>query len=115
MIEQHQKPRFQDFVTFYTTAVLPLKKEQIGLTRLDGQLKGNTRVVFAYFDYEGKTWKVNADTHVDRLKIAYDEFVKGNDPFQVKYLRDNRKAYLAIKGQPVRNSKLYIYAVEPKV
>ncbi|WP_219225399.1 hypothetical protein [Pedobacter antarcticus] len=110
MTENNSKPKFEDFITFYEKAVLPLQKENIGLIRLDGQLKGDTRVTFAYFDYEGKTWRVNADTHIDRLKIAYDEFVKGNDPFQIKYLRDNRKAYLAIKGQPVRNAKLYIYA-----
>lgn len=114
MTENNSKPRFQDFVSFYKEAVLPLKEKSIGLMRLDGQLKGETRVVFAYFDYEGKTWRVNANTHVDRLKIAFDEFEKGNDPFQVKYLRDDRKAYLAIKGQPVRNAKLYIYAVERK-
>ena len=51
-------------------------------------------------------------------KGNYDAVVdlgaKGNDPFEIKALRDNRGEYLAIKGQPVRNSKIYIYAVEAK-
>ena len=104
------KEVFADFKTFYTKAVEPLKKANPAFIRLDGKLKGDTRIVFAYFQYQDKKWKVNADTHIDRLKIAFDEAEKGNDPFVIKALRDNRGEYLAIKGQPVRDSKLYIYA-----
>jgi hypothetical protein len=104
------KDTFADFQEFYTKAVEPLKSANPSFIRLDGKLKGDTRIVFAYFLYEGKKWKVNADTHIDRLKLAFDETAKGNDPFVIKALRDNRGEYLAIKGQPVRNSKLYIYA-----
>lgn len=110
MTTTNAKPTFPDFKEFYTKAVEPLKKDNPSFIRLDGKLKGDTRIVFAYFEYEGKKWKVNADTHIDRLKIAFDEFAKGNDPFVIKALRDNKGEYLAIKGQPIRNSKLYIYA-----
>jgi len=104
------KPTFSDFKEFYIQAVEPLKKDNPVFVRLDGKIKGDTRVVFAYFQYQDKKWKVNADTHIDRLKIAFDEIEKGNDPFVIKTLRDGKGEYLAIKGQPVRNSKLYIYA-----
>lgn len=104
------KQIFADFQEFYTKAVEPLKSANPAFIRLDGKLKGDTRIVFAYFLYEGKKWKVNADTHIDRLKLAFEEAAKGNDPFVIKALRDDKGEYLAIKGQPVRNSKLYIYA-----
>lgn len=104
------KETYTDFKDFYTKAVEPLKAENNAYIRLDGKLKGDTRAVFAYFMYQDKKWKVNADTHIDRLKIAFDEFEKGKDPFVIKPLRDNKGEYLAIKGQPVRNAKLYIYA-----
>ena len=104
------KETFANFKEFYTKAVEPLKKADPALIRLDGKLKGDTRIVFAYFQYQDKKWKVNADTHIDRLKIAFEEAEKGNDPFVIKALRDHRGEYLAIKGQPIRDSKLYIYA-----
>ena len=110
MTTNNTKPTFADFKEFYEKAVEPLKKENPSFIRLDGKLKGDTRVVFAYFEYEGKKWKVNADTHIDRLKMAFDETLKGKKPFVIKPLRDNKGEYLAIEGQPVRNSKLYIYA-----
>ena len=105
------KQTYPDFKEFYTKAVEPLKAENVSYIRLDGKLKGDTRVIFAYFMYQDKKWKVNADTQIDRLKLAFAEFEKGNDPFVIKTVRDNAAEYLAIKGQPVRNAKLYIYAV----
>ncbi|CAM4348234.1 hypothetical protein SAMN06265348_112173 [Pedobacter westerhofensis] len=105
------KQTYPDFKEFYTKAVEPLKAENVSYIRLDGKLKGDTRVIFTYFMYQDKKWKVNADTHIDRLKLAFAEFEKGNDPFVIKTVRDNAAEYLAIKGQPVRNAKLYIYAV----
>jgi hypothetical protein len=110
MTNNNTKETFADFNEFYVKAVEPLKKANPAYIRLDGKLKGDTRVVFAYFLYQDKKWKVNADTHIDRLKLAFDEVSKGTDPFEIKALRDNRGEYLAIKGQPVRNAKLYIYA-----
>lgn len=111
MAINNTKETFADFTEFYTKAVEPLKAENTGIIRLDGKLAGNTRIVFAYFLYQDRKWKVNADTHIDRLKIAFDALSTGKDPFVIKALRDNAGEYLAIKGEPVRNSKLYIYAV----
>lgn len=111
MAINNTKEVFADFKEFYVKAVEPLKAANTGIIRLDGKLAGDTRVIFAYFLYQDKKWKVNADTHIGRLKIAFDEAAKGNDPFVIKSLRDNKGEYLAIKGQPVRDAKLYIYAV----
>ncbi|KIO74502.1 hypothetical protein TH53_26100 [Pedobacter lusitanus] len=114
MTNDNAKQIFKDFSEFYSKAVEPLKAANPIFVRLDGKIKGDTRVIFAYFLYQDKKWKVNADTHIDRLKIAFDLAAKGEDPFVIKTLRDNKGEYLAIKGQPVRNSKIYIYATEIK-
>lgn len=111
MAINNTKETFADFKEFYIKAVEPLKANNTGIIRLDGKLAGDTRVIFAYFMYQDKKWKVNADTHIDKLKIAFDELNKGKDPFVIKSLRDNKGEYLAVTGQPVRNSKVYIYAV----
>lgn len=111
MSEVNVIPEFKDFKTFYKKAVEPLKKANIGITRLDGKLKGDTRNTFAYFWYQDKKWRVKADTHIDRLKIAFDELAKSDEPFVIKQLRDNQSEYLAIKGQPIRDAKFYVYLV----
>lgn len=102
-------PEFKDFKTFYKKAVEPLKKANIGQIRLDGKLKGGTRNVFAYFWYMDKKWKVNADTYIDRLKLAYDQLEHTEEPFEIKATRDHKGETLTIKGQPVRNSKFHVY------
>ncbi len=111
MSEARVIPEFKDFKTFYKKAVEPLKKANIGQIRLDGKLKGGTRNVFAYFWYKDKKWKVNADTYIDRLKIAFDEMSKSDEPFVIKSTRDNKGETLTIKGQAIRNTKFYVYSV----
>ncbi len=104
-------PEFKDFKTFYKKAVEPLKKANIGIVRLDGKLKGDSRNTFAYFWYMDKKWRVKADTHIDRLKIAFDELVNTDEPFIIKPLRDHKGEILTIKGQQVRDTKFYVYLV----
>lgn len=102
-------PTFENFTDFYLKAVEPLKKENVAYIRLDGKLKGGTRNVFAYFWYKDKKWRVDADTFIDRLKIAYEEALKSDEPFVIKATRDNKGESLSIKGQPVRNQKFNVF------
>jgi len=111
MSEANVIPEFKDFKTFYKKAVEPLKKANIAYVRLDGKLKGDTRNTFAYFWYNDKKWRVKADTYIDRLKLAFDEFDKTDEPFIIKSLRDNKGEVLTIKGQPVRNTKFNVFLV----
>lgn len=111
MSETRTIPEFKDFKTFYKKAVEPLKKKNIGQVRLDGKLNGGTRNVFAYFWYQDKKWKVNADTYIDRLKIAFDECSKSDEPFIIKPTRDYKGESLSIKGQPIRNAKFNVFLV----
>jgi len=110
MSETRVIPEFKDFKTFYKKAVEPLKKANIGQIRLDGKMNGGTRNVFAYFWYQDKKWRVNADTYIDRLKIAYDLLATTDEPFLIKPLRDHKDETLAIKGQPIRDAKFYVYS-----
>ena len=102
-------PEYKDFKEFYLKAVQPLMTKNPSYIRLDGKIKGSTRNVTAYFWYKEKKWKVNADTYINRLTIAFQEAEKSDEPFVIKDLRDGKSQYLAIKGQPVRDMKFYVY------
>jgi hypothetical protein len=109
MAIDNSKPVYKDYQTFYTEAVLPLKQANHAFIRLDGKLKGNTRQVFGYFMYQDKKWKVAADTHIEKLDLAFDTLNKGNDPFVIKATRDHKAETLSIKGDPIRNTRFYVY------
>lgn len=104
-------PTFDNFTDFYKQAVEPLKQANVAHIRLDGKLKGKTRNVFAYFMYEGKKWRVDADTYIDRLKLAYELAQETEAPFVIKATRDHKSESLSIKGQPVRNDRFNVYRV----
>jgi hypothetical protein len=109
MAIDNSKPIYPDFATFYKEVVQPIKAANHAFIRLDGKLKGNTRSFFGYFMYQDKKWKVAADTHIAKLDLIFDEINKGNDPFVIKPTRDHNGETLAINGQPVRDTQLYIY------
>ncbi|WP_432713717.1 hypothetical protein [Pedobacter sp.] len=104
-------PEYKDFKEFYLNAVVPLKEQNPTFRRLDGKLVGSTRNVTAYFWYQNKKWRVDADTFIDRLKIAFEEFEKSDEPFKIKHTRDHQGESLLIKGQPIRNKKFNVYRV----
>ena len=104
-------PEYKDFTEFYTQAVLPYKEQNPTHIRLDGKMLGSTRNVSAYFWYLGQKWKVDADTYIDRLKLAFEACKASDEPFVIKHTRDKKGDCLEIKGQPIRNKKFYVYKV----
>ena len=110
MSENTPKPIYNDFQTFYTEAVLPVKTANHAWIRLDGKLKGNTRIVFGSFMYQDKKWKVAGDTQFTKLALVFAELEKGNDPFLIKNTRDHKGEILTIKGEPVRDARFYVYS-----
>ena len=110
MSENSPKPIYNDFKEFYNEAVLPLKKANHAWIRLDGKLKGNTRIFFGSFMYQDRKWKVAGDTQFEKLALAFAEIEKGNDPFVIKHTRDHKGETLNIKGQPVRDTRFYVYS-----
>jgi hypothetical protein len=110
MSANNSKPVYQDFATFYKEAILPFKTENHAAVRLDKKLKGNTKSFFAYFMYQDKKWKVASDTHISKLDLAFEEINKGNDPFVIKPTRDHQGETLNISGQPIRDTRFYVYS-----
>lgn len=104
-------PTFENFKEFYTEFVAPLKNNNPDFIRLDGQTTGSTRGAAAYFKYRGSKWKVDADTQIDKLKIAFELLQEGEDPFLIKPTQNNTGECLIIKEQPLRNKKFYVYKV----
>lgn len=102
-------PEYQDFKEFYLQSVAPYKEKNPTHIRLDGKILGASRNTIAYFWYLGKKWKVNAETQIDKLKLAFDLAQTTEEPFTVKSQRDAKDEYLEIKGQPIRGKKFYVY------
>jgi hypothetical protein len=104
------KPVYQDFITFYEDAVKPFKTANHAAIRLDNKLKGNSKSFYAYFMYQEKKWKVASDTHISKLDLAYEAVKNGDDPFVIKPTRDHKGETLNIKGQPIRDTRFYVYS-----
>ncbi|MFP5079192.1 hypothetical protein [Pedobacter sp. JCM 36344] len=102
-------PEYQSFNEFYLQQVIPYKQLNPTHIRLDGKILGSSRNVSAYFWYLNKKWKVDADTHIDRLKLAFYKSETTAEPFSIKQTRDKKGECLVIKGQPLRDKKFYIY------
>ena len=104
-------PEYKDFKEFYTQGVLPYKAQNPTHIRLDGKILGSSRNVSAYFWYLNKKWKINAETYIDRMKLAFEACEKGDEPFVIKFTRDKVGEYLVIKGHPLRNNKFNVFRV----
>lgn len=104
-------PSFDSFNEFYTELVIPLKKKNPEFIRLDGKITGSTRNPAAYFMYKSNKWKVDADTYLDRLTIAFDKMEAGEDPFLIKPTLNKKGECLIIKDESLKNKKFYVYKV----
>ena len=110
MSANNTKPVYPDFTTFYEEAVKPFKTANHAAIRLDNKLKGNSKSFFAYFMYQDKKWKVASDTNISKLDMAYEAIKNGTDPFVIKPPRDHKGETLNIKGQPIRDTRFYVYS-----
>ena len=107
-------PEYQTLSEFYLQQVLPYKNANPTDIRLDGRMSGASRNVSAYFWYLKKKWKVDGDTDIDRLKLAFEKVGSTDEPFKIKPTRDKKGVCLVIKDQPLRNKKFYVYRVSGK-
>jgi hypothetical protein len=110
MSANNTKPVYPDFTTFYEEAVKPFKTANHAAIRLDNKLKGSSKTYFAYFMYQDKKWKVASDTNISKLDMAYEAIKTGTDPFVIKPTRDHKGETLNIKGQPIRDTRFYVYS-----
>lgn len=108
-------PEYHSFQEFYLQQVVPYKQLNPTHIRLDGKMLGATRKASAYFWYMNKKWKVDADTYIDRLKLAFEKAEITDEPFTMKHTRDKKGECLVIKDHPLRNKKFYVYKVGEKI
>jgi hypothetical protein len=100
-----------DFVHLMETEFLPLRKKSPTHIRIDGQLTGGNYEVAGRFRHHGKTWKVHADTHYDRLMLAYDVLKKDKsaDPFVEEPTKHGTSLVLRSDLRPKGDKYIYIY------
>lgn len=114
-MSKSQKLIFDDFQTFYNESVLPLKSQYRDCVRLDGKTEGSNRKAFGYFKYQDQVWKVDADTYIEKLDIAFLMCSKSTDPFIVRQTRDGRGKCLTIMGEPLAPKRFYVYLSKIKL
>lgn len=110
MKKPEKAQKFENFKSFYEELVKPLKKANPEWLRLDGRIEKGNRTIYAYFQYQQIVWKVDADTHFEKLKLAFDKLQKEEEPFEIKSTQKNKGKCLTIKGEPTYNKKFYVYA-----
>ena len=109
MSKEHQTIIFEDYQAFYSESVLNLKRNFPEFIRLDGKTEGSNRKAFGHFKYQGQTWKVDADTYIEKLDIALEQCLKNKSPFIIKSTRDGRNKCLVILGEPLMPKRFYVY------
>lgn len=103
--------QFESFDEFYKQAVEPLRKQNPTYIRLDGCISGSSRKAFAYFIFEGNRWKVDSDTHIEKLQKAYRMSKSGETPFSKMPTKGGKGECLVITKEPLLKKLLYIYKV----
>lgn len=64
------------------------------------------------FNHRGNWWKVDEDTSIDKLHIAYQVLLKGEDPFIIKDTSSKKSKCLTISGQPSKPKNFYVYLID---
>lgn len=98
---------YNDFKDFYINSVIPLKQANPSYIRLDGQIGPGTQAAFGFFHHNGTKWKVDSDTEIEKLDVAFKIFDQGHDPFIVKETKKGQ--CLIIKDEPQPAKKFYVY------
>lgn len=117
-MSKSQTPIFEDYQAFYAKSVAPLKTKHPDYIRLDGKTEGSNRKAFAYFKYQDQLWKIDADTYVEKLDIAWLMVKETNEPFIIRPTRDGKSKCLTIVGEPLTPKRFYVYQTtrkKPKV
>ncbi|MGE5356604.1 MAG: hypothetical protein ACM3PT_10255 [Deltaproteobacteria bacterium] len=103
----------ESFKELIEKSALPLIKSHPDWIRLDGQTSGGNRKHFAWFRYNGNTWKVHSDTHIAELMKAYKEIIAGREPFIISKTNKNGNICLELIPELAGKPKhIYIYMMK---
>lgn len=72
---------YTSFSDLIQNCVLPLQRKHSEWIRLDGNVSGGNRNVFATFRYKFKDWKIHSDTTFEALLTAWKLESEGKSPF----------------------------------
>lgn len=111
-MEKYTPPKFDSFKDFYELHVKAISTANPDFKRLDGRETGGSRWPNAFFRYDGQLWKVDEDTHIRKLEIAYDLLKDGQDPFLITSTVGDKNKCLLIKGEPIRPRHFYVYLAQ---
>ncbi len=106
---------YPSFEAFYAAVIQPLRAANPDHRRLDGQLSGGNFDVVGRFRYQGREWKVHADTHYEPLDIAFRALTGSppRDPFLCAPTKTGLRLDLAVDLQRRRGTRhrhLYVYS-----
>ncbi|KEQ28286.1 hypothetical protein N180_01235 [Pedobacter antarcticus 4BY] len=101
----------KDFQQFYIQEVEPLLNKEPKYIRLDGGTTGSSRKVFGHFSYLGRRWKVDEDTHIEKLKIAYERSLKDVAPFHISRTKGGENYCLVLDEKSTVKKMMYIYEI----
>lgn len=109
MRKTESKPKFNSFDEFYVHYVTKLKRDNPDYLRLDGRTQGSNRQPFAYFSHREQLWKVDGDTWIEKLDLAYQKLLQNQDPFKVAPTKGNKNKCLVIIDEPQTKKMFYVY------
>lgn len=102
----------ESFHRWMETEILPLQQQFPDKLRLvDTGLYKQNQTPAGFFLFEDEKWRVNADSHFEKLLEAYNRMVAGATPFERDKTRGGREC-LVLKGQRGKENKyIYIFKV----
>lgn len=106
---------YPSFEAFYESVIEPLRAANPDHRRLDGQQSGGNYDVVGRLRYQGRRWKIHADTHYEPLDIAYQALTGSppRDPFVTAPTKTGVRLDLAEDLQRRRGTRyrhLYVYS-----
>lgn len=110
MSKNHTYPlKYGSFEDFYNNRLTQFKAQNPTFTRLDGLMSGSSQNAFAYFIYQNKCWRIDADCSIEKLDLAYSRLLIDNEVLIEKPTRKNKNICLEIKGEPSFKKLFYVY------
>lgn len=104
---------YDSFSSFYQNVIKPLHSSFPERKRLDGQLSGGSRDSAGKFKYNNRIWIVHTDTYFETLKIAFNAFESGMNPFFEQKTKRGLSLLLLSEFKKLQSTKfkhLYIYS-----
>lgn len=102
---------YNSFAELYRNEIIHLIKKNPDWIRLDGAISKGNQNIFGKFYYKNRLWRINSDSHLDKLTKIYDCFMNGKDPFKINKTSRGSSPTLELKKDS-GYKHLYIYQIK---